>query len=57
VLNARLRKIGRDESGLGRYAVAKAGPGRLIDACAASLLALEAIAASPAPVEPFVMAW
>jgi phage terminase large subunit-like protein len=57
VLNARLRKIGRDESGLGRYAVAKAGPGRLIDACAASLLALEALAASPAAAEPWALAW
>jgi phage terminase large subunit-like protein len=57
VLNARLRKIGRDETGLGRYAIAKAGPGRLIDACAASLLALEALAASPAAAEPWTMAW
>jgi len=57
VLNARLRKVGRDEGGLGRYAVAKAGPGRLIDACAASLLALEAHAHTPAPIEPFAMAW
>jgi hypothetical protein len=57
MLNARLRKIGRDESGLGRYAVAKAGPGRLIDACAASLLALEALAASPAAAEPWAMSF
>jgi phage terminase large subunit-like protein len=57
VLNARLRKIGRDETGGGRYAIAKAGPGRLIDACAASLLALEAHAQAPAPVEPFAIAW
>ena len=57
VLNARLRKVGRDEAGLGRYAVAKAGPGRLIDACAASLLALEAQAQAPAPVEPWAEVW
>ncbi len=57
MLNARLRKIGRDESGLGRYAIAKAGPGRLIDAAAAALLALEAQALAPPPIEPFAIVW
>ena len=44
VLNARLRKVGRDEDGRGRYTLEKAGPGRLIDACVASVLAVEAAA-------------
>jgi phage terminase large subunit-like protein len=44
VLNARLRKVGRDEDGRGRYSLEKAGPGRLIDACVASVLAYEAAA-------------
>ena len=57
VMNARLRKVGRDETGLGRFAVAKAGPGRLVDACAASLLALEAHAQAPAAPEIFAGAW
>lgn len=42
VLNARLRKVGRDEDGRGRYMLEKAGPGRLIDGCVASVLAYEA---------------
>lgn len=42
VLNARLRKVGRDEDGRGRYTLEKAGPGRLIDAAVASALAYEA---------------
>jgi phage terminase large subunit-like protein len=41
-LNARLRKVGRDEDGRGRYTLEKAGPGRLIDALVASVLAYEA---------------
>ena len=44
VLNARLRKVGRDEDGRGRYTLEKAGPGRLIDACVASVVAVEAAA-------------
>jgi phage terminase large subunit-like protein len=44
VLNARLRKVGRDEDGRGRYTLEKAGPGRPIDACVASVLAVEAAA-------------
>jgi hypothetical protein len=42
VVNARLRKVGRDEDGRGRYILEKAGPGRLIDAAVASVLANEA---------------
>jgi hypothetical protein len=41
VLNARLRKVGRDEDGRGRHSLEKAGPGRLIDACVAATLAYE----------------
>jgi phage terminase large subunit-like protein len=41
-LNARLRKVGRDEDGRGRYVVEKAGSGRLIDALVAAVLAYEA---------------
>jgi hypothetical protein len=44
VLNGRLRKVGRDESGLGRFTLEKAGPGRLIDGLVASVLAAEAAA-------------
>jgi phage terminase large subunit-like protein len=44
VLNARLRSAGRDDDGRGLYVLEKAGPGRLIDACVAALLALEAAA-------------
>jgi hypothetical protein len=44
VLNARLRQVGRDLDGRGTYSLEKAGPGRLIDACVASLLAFEAAA-------------
>ena len=48
VLNARLRKVGRDEDGRGRYSLEKAGPGRLIDACVAACLAYEgAVVAGP----------
>jgi phage terminase large subunit-like protein len=42
MLNARLRKVGRDEDGRGRYMLEKAGPGRLIDAAVAGVLACEA---------------
>ena len=52
VLNARLRKVGRDEDGRGRYVLAKAGPGRLIDGCVAAVLAHEAAAQIQAPVKP-----
>jgi phage terminase large subunit-like protein len=58
VLNARLRKVGRDEDGRGRYTLEKAGPGRLIDACVAAVLAVEAAAQMPAPkpeLVPFIM--
>lgn len=48
VLNARLRKVGRDEDGR-RYVLEKAGPGRLIDACVAAVLATEAAAMIEAP--------
>ena len=47
---------GSDGDGRGPYLLEKAGPGRLIDACVASVLAFEA-AAQIATVEPFVMAW
>jgi hypothetical protein len=56
-LNARLRKVGRSEDGRGRFTVEKAGRGRLIDACVASMLAGEAQVQAPAPVEPFAGAW
>jgi hypothetical protein len=50
VLNARLRKVGRDEDGRGRYTLEKAGPGRLIDAAVASMLAYEgAVVSGPGP--------
>jgi phage terminase large subunit-like protein len=52
VLNARLRKVGRDEDGRGSYLLEKAGPGRLIDACVASVLAYEA-ASQTVVSEPF----
>jgi phage terminase large subunit-like protein len=42
VVNARLRKVGRSDDGRGLYTLEKAGPGRLIDACVAALLAYEA---------------
>lgn len=55
VLSARLRKVGREEDGRGRYTLEKAGPGRLIDACIAAVLAVEAAAQMPEPEpEPFV---
>ena len=59
VLNARLRKVGRDEDGRGRYTLEKAGPGRLIDACVAAVLACEAHTQMGEPakeIEPF-FAW
>jgi hypothetical protein len=56
VLNARLAKAGRDADGRGLYLLEKAGPGRLIDACVAAVLAFEA-AAQIVTVEPFVTAW
>ncbi len=49
VLNGRLRKVGRDEDGRGRYTLEKAGPGRLIDALVASVLANEAASQVPEP--------
>jgi phage terminase large subunit-like protein len=56
VLNARLRKVGRDEDGRGRYTLEKAGPGRLIDGCVAAILAYEAATQIEEPVElvPFM---
>ena len=54
VLNARLCKVGRDESGLGRYTLEKAGPGRLIDACVAAVLAYEATSQIAPEVVPMV---
>lgn len=44
MLNARLRKVGRDADGRGLCTLEKAGSGRLIDACVASVLANEAAA-------------
>jgi phage terminase large subunit-like protein len=40
--NARLRPAGQDPDGRGMYILEKAGPGRLIDACVAAVLAYEA---------------
>jgi phage terminase large subunit-like protein len=57
VLNARLRKVGRDEDGRGRYLLEKAGPGRWIDGCVAAVLAVEAASMVEAPVEVWVDAW
>ncbi len=55
VLNARLRKAGRDEYGRGRYLIEKAGLGRLIDACVASVLAYEAMSQMDEPTaDPLV---
>jgi hypothetical protein len=57
VLNARLRAAGRDLDGRGVYTLEKAGPGRLIDACVAAVLAFEAVAQITMPppyVEPLV---
>ena len=59
VLNARLRKVGRDDDGRGRYRLEKAGPGRLIDAAVAAVLAVEAAAQMgdpPQELEP-LFAW
>jgi hypothetical protein len=56
VLNARLKKVGRDEDGRGRYSLEKAGPGRFIDACVAAVLAVEAAAQMGEPLEP-LSAW
>src|SRR5439155_20527179 len=50
VLNARLRPAGRDGDDRGLYVLEKAGPGRLIDACVAAVLAFEA----SAQIEPLV---
>jgi len=56
VVNARLRKVGRDEDGRGRYTLEKAGPRRLIDACVASVLAYAALAqVDQGSQEPLVM--
>jgi len=44
IVNARLRRVGRDEDGRGRYTLEKAGPGRLIDGSVAAVLAVEAAA-------------
>jgi hypothetical protein len=58
VLNARLRKVGREEDGRGRYTLEKAGPGRLIDACVAAMLAYEAAALiEPEPEHPPMFAF
>jgi phage terminase large subunit-like protein len=59
VLNARLRKVGRDEDGRGRYTLEKAGPGRLIDACVAAVLATEAASSimNEPPTPDPVFAW
>jgi hypothetical protein len=51
VLNARLRPAGRDDDGRGIYTLEKAGPGRFMDGCIASLLALEAAAQIVEPRE------
>jgi hypothetical protein len=45
--SSRLRKVGRDEDGRGRYSLEKAGPGRLIDAAVATVLAVEAASFIP----------
>jgi phage terminase large subunit-like protein len=55
VLNARLRKVGRDEDGRGRYVLEKAGPGRLIDGCVAAVLAYDAAMQIEAPLEPLIV--
>ncbi|HJX49535.1 MAG TPA: hypothetical protein VJ375_16980 [Gaiellaceae bacterium] len=59
VLNARLRSAGRDADGRGLYVLEKAGPGRLIDACVAALLAFEAYAQidDPPPAPLVAFAW
>lgn len=49
-LNGRLKKVGRNEDGRGRYTLGKAGPGRLIDALVASILAYEAAAQMANPI-------
>jgi phage terminase large subunit-like protein len=56
VLNARLRQVGRDDGGFGRYTLEKAGPGRLIDACVAAVLAVEAHAQMPVTGGEFAFA-
>jgi phage terminase large subunit-like protein len=56
VVNARLVGAGRDQDGRGMYLLEKAGPGRLIDACIASVLAFEGRAQMGEPakeLEPF----
>jgi phage terminase large subunit-like protein len=58
VLNARLRKAGRDEDGRGRYTLERAAPTRFIDACVATVLAIEAAAQIEETPEPFMaFAW
>jgi hypothetical protein len=55
-VNARLVGAGRDQDGRGMYLLEKAGPGRLIDACIASVLAFEGRAQMGEPakeLEPF----
>ena len=54
VLNARLRKVGRDEDGRGRYVLEKPAPKRLIDGCVAAVLAHAAAMASPRQLEPLI---
>lgn len=56
LLGARLAKAGRDADGRGLYLLEKAGPGRLIDACVASVLAFEAAAQIQAHTA-WMMAW
>ena len=54
VANARLRPAGQDQDGRGIYILEKAGPGRLIDACVAAVLAFEARDQLAEPPKPFV---
>jgi phage terminase large subunit-like protein len=56
VLNARLRKVGRDDDGRGRFLLEKAGPNRYMDAAVAATLAVEAAAQIPARKVP-MFAW
>ena len=56
VLNARLARAGRDADGRGFYLLEKPGPGRLIDACVASVLAFEAHSQIQAATA-WMMAW
>jgi Terminase large subunit, endonuclease domain len=54
VLNARLRKAGSDPDGRGAYVLERAGPGRWIDGCVASVLAVEAAAQLTPEREPMI---